>query len=359
LPIANCPLNGGGFIDFSQSAIRGRMMKTILPILALLLLNPVRVLAEPALKIYLPRTAKVTADALTLKDVAILRGQDESLAVKAGAVAMGRSPFSKEQLTLDQRTVLSRLASEGIAAEKVEITGAQQVIVSRDEKAIAGGELVQAALSLLEAQQPPPAGARWQCTGEPKEVMSPRLAEAKLNAKLLSGSVQEGQARLSVSVDAAGKSLASAELAFKLAYTVRRLVAAEEIASGSAVTPQNTRIETVLADKPADSQFGGLYGRVAAGRIAKGAVVTASALKETKPATVVKRNDVVIMKIDGAGFSLTGVGKAMEDGKVGDCIKVKNVQTERVVAAKVAADGSVVPIMDMPRLVGAVEEVKK
>jgi flagella basal body P-ring formation protein FlgA len=40
------------------------------------------------------------------------------------------------------------------------------------------------------------------------------------------------------------------------------------------------------------------------------------------------------------------MGKAMEDGKAGDMIKVRNIDSQRVVLARVAADGTVEPLLN-------------
>jgi flagella basal body P-ring formation protein FlgA len=60
----------------------------------------------------------------------------------------------------------------------------------------------------------------------------------------------------------------------------------------------------------------------------------------------VRRGETVVMRLRGPGFLLTGLGQALEDGRPGGFIKVRNVDSSRVITAKVAADGSVEPVFD-------------
>jgi flagellar basal body P-ring formation protein FlgA len=60
----------------------------------------------------------------------------------------------------------------------------------------------------------------------------------------------------------------------------------------------------------------------------------------------VHRNENVVMRIKGDGFLLTAMGLALEDGRPGAMIKVRNVDSGRVVMAKVAADGAVEPVFE-------------
>ena len=69
-----------------------------------------------------------------------------------------------------------------------------------------------------------------------------------------------------------------------------------------------------------------------------------SMLRSAQPEVVVERNQAVVMKIDGVGFTLRWLGRALEDGRPGEVIKVRNVDSRRVVSARVAYDGTVKPV---------------
>jgi len=62
------------------------------------------------------------------------------------------------------------------------------------------------------------------------------------------------------------------------------------------------------------------------------------------PPVIVKRNRTVVIRIERPGLLITAIGKAMQDGRAGDYIKVKNVDSQRIIFARVNADGTVEPV---------------
>ena len=63
-----------------------------------------------------------------------------------------------------------------------------------------------------------------------------------------------------------------------------------------------------------------------------------------RPRIVVKRNQGVVMRIAGPTFVITGQGTAQQDGHTGDYIKVRNVDSRKIVTARVMFDGTVEPV---------------
>jgi flagella basal body P-ring formation protein FlgA len=52
------------------------------------------------------------------------------------------------------------------------------------------------------------------------------------------------------------------------------------------------------------------------------------------------------MKISGQSFELTVAGVALQDGKTGDLIQIRNIDSKQVVVARVLADGTCTPVLE-------------
>lgn len=296
------------------------------------------------LRVYLPRTVQTAAESLLLRDLAVVSCDDDSLAAKACGLPMGRAPFAKEELKLNRQTILSRLAGVGIDANQVRITGAEQVVITRNDKAIEAPLIVQAAQAMLTAQKPPRAGGAWQSSTTVQPIACPATATPRLTARL-GAELPNGQIRVTVTADVDGTALASRELSFHQSVLVAQAVATADIPSGAVLTPQNIKIENKASDAPAAAEFVNPFGQVATQALAKGTTLRPGMFKETKSAVVIHRNEAVVMKYEAAGFSLTGVGQAMDEGRPGDLIRVRNVDTNRVLSARVGNDGVVAPVL--------------
>lgn len=70
---------------------------------------------------------------------------------------------------------------------------------------------------------------------------------------------------------------------------------------------------------------------------------------DVMPPRVVLRGQVVTMRIKQVNLELTAQGRALQDGAVGEVVRVTNTQSNRVIEAKVTAPG-LVEIMAAPQL---------
>lgn len=262
---------------------------------------------------------------------------------------MGRSPSAREKLTFDRQTLLARLASNGIAADdQVEFSGADAVIVESDGAGIGIEPLLRAAREFLARNHPGPDGCVWQLAQEPADLSLPSLKNATYQPRLAK-SPGPNMVRLAVAVSRDGEQMAVVELTFKAQYPVRQAVAAMDIPAGCQLTNENVRVDTVLRDLRSEDAFASPVGQTAAQSMPAGTVIRVSMLKVSRPTPVVRKDQGVTMRVRGPGFTVSGIGKAMEDGKIGDLIKVRNVDSDRVVLAKVAPDGAVEPLVSEVR----------
>jgi hypothetical protein len=112
-------------------------------------------LGEGDLQVYLLPDPTVESETIALEQIGIVRG-DETLAAKARVVTLGRFSVIGQQIVLDRPTVISRLASCGIASDRVALRGAEKVTVRRNEKNLGGDRLTNVAMTLLKGLNPAP-----------------------------------------------------------------------------------------------------------------------------------------------------------------------------------------------------------
>jgi flagella basal body P-ring formation protein FlgA len=253
---------------------------------------------------------------------------------------------------VDRPTILARLASGGIDASAVRFTGSEKIIVCRDEKIVPAEEILKAAEALLQEKRPGPPGCSWKLARAVEDLAVPMSRGVRLRADLAKDTPASGPAaavleRVKVEVQALSGTaeLARCEAVFKVLYPAQQAVATKDIAPGAALTQENIRIEAVTTEaKPAEG-WTAPFGLIAVKAVPAGAVVRPAFVQPPRPVILVKRNQSVTMRIIGSGFVVTALGEAMEDGRGGDVIKVRNADTRRVVVARVNFDGSVEPVM--------------
>jgi flagella basal body P-ring formation protein FlgA len=300
--------------------------------------------AEPVggLHVHMPRTVRLEGKDIRLGALAIVRGPDEKLVAKASQIAMGRSPWSQEKMVIDRRTILSRLAANGIKAASVRLTGAEKVVVTRRDVVFSADKLVKVAEAFIKKACPVPGQCQWRLLRKPEVLLVPEGGEIKLLPRL-AGKLQGGYVCVEVVALNGKREIGVARIPFKQLYSMRQLVAVRSIPSGGLITTDNTKITLVsVASKP--PEWRSPYGMTCIQAVRPGGVIRSSLWKAKKPIVVIKKNGAVQMKIQMSGFIIVTTGQALQDGRIGDVIRVRNVDSKRIVMASVAPDGTVTPL---------------
>jgi flagella basal body P-ring formation protein FlgA len=303
--------------------------------------------ATPTVRIYLPRELQAQAGYLELGDICVIRCPDDAVLHKAQTTAIGRGPFSREKLVLGRAMILARLGTAGVNTRDVEFSGAETVTLTRKEQGVATEQLVEAAEAFLIAHRPAPEGRLWRLARRPAEIMVSGQGELKLVARLPKQVAKdEDRLKLEIAVLRNQKELTVAELDYQAVYVTRRATALKDLPANTVLTSEHFQVETVTSPTRPSGPWVSPLGRMTTQAVASGKVIAPELLKAPKLEVVVRRDQSVRMQIGGVGFVINGIGKAMENGRPGDVIKVMNVDSERVVACKVAPDGTVNPVYD-------------
>jgi flagella basal body P-ring formation protein FlgA len=296
------------------------------------------------LQIHLPREIAVKDNNVTIGRVGIVRGQ-QTLVAKASDIPLGRISVPEQKIIVDRPLVLSRLACSGIPASKVTLTGAEKVTVGWNQQVIKADRLVEVAASFLKQNSPTFSSGHFGPVRSPQPLtISDSSPEMEFSCRLVEGHVHN-KATVQVVVTAGDKQLGVREVTFQSKYRARRAVASMNIPAGSLINSANVRIEQALSDEPEPADWQSPYGLVATRRIAVGAVIRPGMVGSVKPKVVLKRNQTVLIRIEKPGFLVTAVGKAMQDGCVGEYIKVRNVDSKRLILARVKHDATVEPVI--------------
>jgi flagella basal body P-ring formation protein FlgA len=298
------------------------------------------------MQIYMPRTIKVDCDQMKLGQVVLIRFEDAKLATQAAEVTMGRGPFAGEELAIDRNTILCRLGASGIRTDAIKFAGSTTTTVTRTQKVIEAAQLTKAAEECIQAEHPAPAGAKWRASGTVRDMVLQVAGPVKLQAQLV-GKPSDQAAKVLVAAGADGAEARRVELALCMEYTCKQTVALKDIAVGEMLTPQNVKVDVIAASSP--REWANPFGMVAVRAIKSGNILANNvfgAAKGAPAALIVKRGQTVVMKIEGAGFIVSAIGAAQEDGHAGDSIKVRNVDSNRIITAKVNDDGTVAPVIN-------------
>ncbi len=260
---------------------------------------------ESGLKIHLLREAAIKDKTIRLGDVAVASGNEELLR-KAEDITLGSVTLENQKVTIDRYTIKSRLGSSGIDISRVTLTGADKTIVVMARKSISLEELLAEA-EKFAMRYPLPADQRLHPLDVPAEANIPDSPGKLEVIPSLIGKAGENPMKVKLTILCDGKEKAVREIRF-------------------IPVPRSSRTASVNTDNP------------------KTAPSVKPSATEDLP-KVVFRNQPVVIEIDVPGLKVTAMGLPLEDGRAGQIIKVRNIDSKRDIVAKVKADGTVSPVL--------------
>jgi hypothetical protein len=248
--------------------------------------------------LHFPREVTVKDKNVRVGDIAVISGNSE-LAAKVTRVAVGTIAKPGQAVTFDRQTIMTRLGSDGIDVSALALTGSDKVTVTLARSLITSAELLASA-EKLASRNPIPADQRLHAMDMPEDVnLSGKSGKLDIVASL-AGKQDESPLKIKVAVMLEGKTVAERQVRFVQVPRSARAAAAQS------------------AGKPAEA---------------------------VDAPKVVFRNQPVVIEIDSEYLKVTATGLPLEDGKAGQIIKVRNIDSKRDIIARVRADGTVAPVL--------------
>ncbi|AQT66920.1 flagellar basal body P-ring biosynthesis protein FlgA [Anaerohalosphaera lusitana] len=298
---------------------------------------------DARLSVYLPRQVTVEGNALRLANLAVLSGADD-LKESAGKIDMGKITAEGQKLVIDRRTIMSRLASNGIDTAQVDLKGAKQISVRRSEQEVTAEQLIEKAGTYLKNIPGNAIVTKFEALRSPDSVIIPGESEwTRLSCR--QGRIDTNtQKEVLVDIISDGEKVETVSVHFRPRYKRSRIIAKADVEKGKRLTPDNIKLETYLDNTPEPKNWKAPFGYIARKPLSKGEQVKQNYITAPKPEVVIKRNQTLVIKVQTPGLLITTMGKALDDGAVGQTIKVRNVDSGRILVTKVSEDGTVSPV---------------
>ena len=280
--------------------------------------------------------SEVMADQILLGAIARIDGYDAALVRKLESLVIGRSPLPGKTRTLDAATLVSRLRQSGIDPERLDLQIPSEVVLSRAAVTIERGEIEQIVRRFLNQQvSGTPAGSLavkdirvTEAVVVPKGPLTTQVSAPK-NSEL-AGSVPL-QVTFSVEPDFERRLWVTVNLERR----VNVVVARRPLGRFKPLEAEDLEVKALdLADLPADriEDPGVAIGKLTRRAVDSGTVIRPDLLE--LPA-LVKRGDRVRIIAESDGLRISAFGQARQKGSQGELIPVVNLDSNKVVHARV------------------------
>lgn len=341
-----------------MGASRGRSVRAVAGLLALALavVSPDRRTdaqspTEGPVIVSLRERVTVGGRVVALGDVAELTGGNAWVREKLAALDLADAPTAAEPRAVSRQQVLFRARLADIPERLFRIEGAPKVQVTFGRYMVPEADVLAAARRVLFQRLP------WgeedvsvqlvQPVGVPLEVDAPR-EDVTVRGEPHAAATPLGRVQMDMAVYVRGERRISFPLYLDVRLCQKMAVCTKKIERGEPLNESN-----VVFDRRPVEGLRDYYSapRMLANKRARlpilpGSVVTASMVEDDgeKPGQVVIRQQEAVKMVVRLGpVTVTASGEALQDGRLGQLIRVRNVDSKQVVLGRVA-DKSLVEI---------------
>ena len=297
---------------------------------------------SPVVTVTIHPVALAVHEEVSIGDVSTIEGGDTALRSRIVHLDLADAPQPGKTAQLTRGLIQHRLQIAGIDASRYKLIGAEAVTLSARGYAVSEQELVQAARQFLLSRLPwkpdevsieatRPAKGTVQVSGGREDIRF----EASLNApKIALGSVRVDVAILS-------KGIKQTEVPIVLDVHLKKTiaVAARRVDRGQTLTGEDVVYERRTVDNVAGylAESDPLVGQRVKRTIQPLQPITKSDLDSAEPdaAVVIRQRDAVKLVARAGNLVVTVSGEALQDGRTGQMIRVRNVDSKAVVTGRV------------------------
>lgn len=305
--------------------------------------------AAPLAVLRIPAHVDVAGPDILLGDIAHIETDDADLARRLQGLSLGRAAMPGQSRELSVATVLVRIRQQALPEKQIVIEAEQpRVAVATRAAVVAGADLVRAAeAAVLERALPPGAGVDPLWRGaeliltcpDPGNVM---VADGRVELRVprVTGTAPGPVvAAVDVVVDDLARRTVMVRCDAKVALDVAVVtasVARHEGLSADNVTVERRDFSSLPRGLlPAAAVLGDGAAALRATRPLMPGTLITDAMVETTP--VVLRGAQVQIVAETTRIHVAAPGVALEDGRIGEVIRVQNISSGQVVRARVVA----------------------
>ncbi len=280
---------------------------------------------------------------ITFRDISTVTGDDVKLVNKINEIEIGRTPWPNNVRRINKDFMKMRLNASNVNVTDVNFTNANSVAVSVESTKITGLEISQKAKEYLLSVLPvTDREATVELVRLPGDQWIPsRRDKINFDVSLVDTSKDRGNIELIVSASSTGMRYFKIPVYFKVRVFEYVAIAKRRIARNQQLTKENVfmaRRETTKIRGLAFSSRDNLTGKTAAVSILPYTILTED-MVETPP--TIKQGSVVKLFIKSSGFRIVTKGLAQQTGYTGEVIKVKNLDSKKILYGEIIDSGRV------------------
>lgn len=289
-------------------------------------------LAAAEARTALRRTTTVDSEVVRLGDVFDGAGPEAS-------VTIATAPAPGERLVLEARTLGALARRYGL--DWTPASTADRVVVLRASDTVGSADILSALEDAMRGQGLP-AGLEIELGGGLEPIAIPTNTLERVVIADLSVDLRAGRFSSHVEVAPGTPQARRLRLSGRVFETLEIPVPVRAVNRGDVIGPHDLRWQVIRTNQVQAGILttpGEMVGMAATRSLRPGDMIR---VRDVERPVLVSRGSLVTMSLRTAFMTLSAQGRALENGSVGDVVRVRNLRSNQTVLGTVTADGSII-----------------
>ncbi len=289
-------------------------------------------------EVNLKKFTKVKGDTVYLKDIAVIKaeGEEPSFINFLKNLPVLKSPKPSTTISVSKNQLVFLLQKNHLALDSFKFSGSENCIITRDYKKLSTKKIEEKVRKFINQKFEKVEIVSVNLTNKTYLIPSTSISEKiKIKSESLKNLYLEYQI------------YENGNLTYKIPVTVSikkymKVVSAKrDIPKGKIITLEDLKTTEIEFKRRSNyiTEIENAVGKVAKRDILKGTVIKTSLLK---PDYKVKRRKNVKIIYRNGNINIELMGLALENGAVGDIVKIKNISSGKVILCKVIKENTVI-----------------
>lgn len=290
--------------------------------------------------IHLQEAVKVKGLSLLLNDLAEIP-EDPGL----GQVCLGKTPALGQTVVYDRETITARLQELGVDVSQIIWEGEMAVSVETESMAVSPDQLAAVAKDFLETSLPwPVEDMSCELTGAtaaPLLFPAPRHA-ASITPRLASNLLNRGRAVVEIIATVDGQQVQRCTLVFQIRVFSTVFITTRFIPRHTVLQQQDLqskRLEITNFSETPLASWDAIVGKQMRSSQPAHHILSD---RDLEPETVIRRGSMVSVVWEYGNLKISITARSLENGGMGDVIRLLNLSSNKIIQGKVIAGSTVV-----------------
>lgn len=319
-------------------------MRAVLSLFYLLFLGfSLAGLAEGAqLKVSVPAEATATSDKVTLGDIAKIEGEDQGQVNEIKSLLLTQLSSSAQSKIISRAMIVSILKRSRVEMNEMDFTAPETIDISRNMMKVEAQFIEERAKEFLQEyfQERTGEASITNIVCQEKDLSLPQ-GNLEVSFPPFNRTPGTGTVFIHAHLLVDGKLAKKVKVVAQVNITEEMAVATRAIEKGDILTPADFTMETRVANRENPKLLRDpeeVLGKRAIRRISSGSFIQENML-DTPP--LVKKKDQVKIVLESKFLKISTIGIAQENGAMGNYIQVMNLDSQKLIAAKVIGENLV------------------